>query len=31
MPGARAKNLELALQWLLDAGLVHRARSLRPR
>jgi len=23
-PGARAKTMELALQWLVDAGLVHR-------
>ena len=28
-PGARAKTLELALQWLLDAGLVHRVRRVQ--
>jgi len=31
-PGARAKTMELALQWLLDAGLVHRVgRVQTPR
>ena len=28
-PGARAKTLELALQWLLDAGIVHRVPRVR--
>ena len=27
--GARAKNLELALEWLLDASLVHRVRRVQ--
>ena len=27
--GARAKTMEMALQWLLDAGLVHQVRRLQ--
>ena len=28
-PGARSKTMEMALQWLLDAGLVHQVRRLQ--
>ena len=28
-PGARSKSLELALEWLLDASLVHRVRRVQ--
>lgn len=28
-PGARAKEFELAIQWLVDAGLVHRIQRVR--
>ena len=27
--GARAKTMEMALQWLLDAGLIHRVRRVK--
>ena len=28
-PGARSKTMEMALQWLLDAGLVHQVRRVQ--